>query len=247
MKTKEIILSVLLAASAAVSFWAWPRILGAPYLLSAILVYAVIFGFFILLIKNKWLFWGAPSLSLAVSALFFKPDVFYFSGLVLGIVFILYAAEIYSEEEKSNLKILLSPVIGRSLKTFFTALAVLLSFIYYGSIHKNTDPAKLLLPESAFEATVKIMAPSFGIPPGEEKTISKTIYNLSLARVKDYAGDYIGYIPVLAAVSYFFALKAVSIMFYYAAIFLIYILLKLFIAIGLIKKDLIPAEKEILT
>ena len=250
MKPKEIILSVLLAVSAAGSFWAWPRVLGALFLLSAILVYAVGFGFFILLIKNKWLFWGAPSFSLAVSALFFKPDIFFFYGLGLGIGLILYASELYREEEASNLKILLRRLVGRSLRLFFTELALIFALVYYGDIRNNPDPAKLLLPESVFQTTLKLLEPALrdSIPGfnASDKKLAHTLYELSLARVKDYAGDYVEYISVLAALSYFFALKAVSVLFYYLAMLLIFLFLKLFIAIGLVKKELMLAEKEIL-
>ena len=274
MKTKEIILSVLLLAAGAGSFWAWDKILGKPFLATAILLYAVVFGFFLLLIKTKWLLWCAP-ISLFPSVLFFERNKFFFIGLVLAVIFIAFAVESYREEEKSNLKILLRRLIGSGMKLFFTALAVLFSFIYYGQIYQNPDPAKILLPESFFDSTIKYLeapmaqiipgfrasatadavlgaagrkayAEQFGIRLTGKETMAEVLYVISLARIKNYAGDYLSYVPILATASYFFALKALSIIFYYLAILLIFILLKLFIVIGLVKKELIPAEKEVL-
>lgn len=249
MKTKEIVLSVLLVISALASFWAWPRILERPYLALVVLFYAVIFGFFLLLVKNFWLFWAMPPVSLLFGAAFFNRDWFLFYGLILGIAIITYAGWLKSEEEKASIKISLKRVVGQSLQLFFTVLALFFAFIYYGSVYKNPDPTKLLLPESVFEITLKLMAaPLSEAMPGfnaSDKKLSHALYDLSLARVKDYAGDYIGYVPLLAAASYFFALKAVSVLFYYAALALIFILLKLLLAAGLVKKEIIAAQKEI--
>lgn len=250
MNFRDAILSILLVLSATLSFLIWEKILDRPFLSLAILAYAVVFGLFLLLVKNKFLFWALPPLSLLPGVFFFKTEIYFFYGIVLGAVFILYAAELKREEEHSNLKILLKRVLGRSMGMFFTGLAVFFAFIYYGTIYRDGEPAKLLLPESVFEATLKLAEPILkDTIPGfnaSDKRISHAMYELSYARINDYAKDYIGYIPVLAAASMFFALKTVSVLFYYLAIIIIYFLLRLFIMAGLIKKELTPEARETL-
>lgn len=247
--TKEIILSVLLSASALLAGFSWSKILGNPYWALAVLVYAVVFGFFLLLAKNVYYRWGAPFLSLVLFAAMFNWDKFLVYGFVTGAIFLTYAISSADEEDNASVKILLRRNIGRSLATFFTALAMFLSFIYYGSIYQDPSPERLLVPESTFTASFKLFGPTLEANlPGfvaNDKT-SGELYNFTLSEIKKYAGDYIHYVPFLAAVSYFFLLKAVSIFFYYAALILIFVLLKLFISLGLIKKELVDAKKEVL-
>jgi len=189
-------------------------------------------------------------LTLLLSVFFFTPEINFFYGLILGVAVILYAAELKREEEHSNLKILLKRVLGNSIKTFFTGLAIFFAFIYYGTIYRNPDPAKLLLPESVFETTLKLVEPLLrdSIPGfnASDKKLSHTLYELTYARINDYAKDYTGYIPMIAAASFFFALKTVSVLFYYLSIILIYFLIKLLIIGGLIKKELVPETRETL-
>src|SRR3989344_358611 len=251
MKIRDAVLSILLVLSATLSFWVWGAILEKPFLSLVILGYAVVFGLFLLLVKNKILFWVVPPLTLLPSVFFFMPEIYFLSGLVFGAASMLYAAELKREEEHSNLKILLKRVLGNSITTFFTGLVIFLSFIYYGTIYQNRDPAKLLLPESVFETTLKLAEPFLkdSIPGfnASDKKLSHALYELTYARINDYAKDYTGYIPVIAAISFFFALKTISVVFYFLSIAIIYILLKLFIMLGVVKKITAPAEQEILT
>src|SRR3989344_3959430 len=203
MKIRGAVLSILLVLSATLSFWVWEKILEKPFLSLAILGYAVVFGFFLLLVKNKVLFWAIPPLTLLLSVFFFTPEINFFYGLILGVAVILYAAELKREEEHSNLKILLKLV----------------------------------------EPLLRDSIPGFN---ASDKKLSHTLYELTYARINDYAKDYTGYIPMIAAASFFFALKTVSVLFYYLSIILIYFLIKLLIIGGLIKKELVPETRETL-
>ncbi|MDO8522898.1 MAG: hypothetical protein Q7S12_01255 [bacterium] len=274
MKTKEIILSILLLAIGLIAGFSWDKILEKPYLAAAVLLYAVVFGFFLLLVKDKWLFWCVPPVSLALGIFFFAQDQFLFYGAVAGVAMVFYAVRIKEQEEKASLKILLKRTVGQSLKVFFTALVLFLAFIYFGAVRNNPDPAKLLLPESIFTASLKLLeGPLQGAIPGfhadattgelfspqerealtqqfglrltGKEKISSALYAISLARIKSYIGDYVEYILFIAALSYFLVLKTISSVFYYATLVLIFILLKLLLSAGLVKKELTPAEKEI--
>lgn len=246
MSKKELLLSVLLMISALIVFNAWADILDKPWLSLSILMYAVVFGFFLLLVRNKFLFWSVPQFTLIFSILFFEINEFLAMGIFFGAVILTYALWAHIEEDLFGVKILLRRVIGRSLGLFFTATALMLSFIYLGTIYYYPDPAKLLLSESVFEKTVEFWAPSLGIPNSEVKAISRAFYEHSMARIKDAAGEYEQVFPILAAASYFFALKAVSVIFYYLAIVSIYLLFKLSVMTGFVKKEIILAEKEII-
>lgn len=274
MRPKEIVLSILLLLSALAGWWAFPKILGKPNFAFFVLLYAVVFGFFLLLVKDKRLFWGTPPISLALGLFFFKQDQFLFYGVISGVIVALYAVWTKEQEEKSSLKILLKRTVGQSLKLFFTALALFLAFIYYGAVRSDPDPAKLLLPESIFTASLKILegplqgaipgfraeatvgdlfgpqerevfAQQFGLKLTGKEKISSVFYAISLARIKNYIGDYVEYFPFIAAISYFLVLKTISAVFYYAALILIFVILKALLAAGLVKKVTVPVEKEI--
>src|SRR3989344_6729516 len=122
MKIRDAVLSILLVLSATLSFWVWGAILEKPFLSLVILGYAVVFGLFLLLVKNKVLFWAIPPLTLLPSVFFFMLEINFFYGLIFCAAVILYAAELKREEERSNLKILLTRVLGNSIRTFFTGL-----------------------------------------------------------------------------------------------------------------------------
>ncbi|MDP2668321.1 MAG: hypothetical protein Q8P07_00585 [bacterium] len=274
MNPKEVVLGILLMFSALAGWWAVPQILEKPYLASAVLLYAVVLGFFLLLTKNKWLFWCVPPVSFALGIFFFAQDQFLFYGAVAGAAMVFYAVRIKEQEEKASLKILLKRTVGQSLKVFFTALALFLAFIYFGAVSRNPDPAKLLLPESIFTASLNLLegplqstipgfradaavgelfgpqelealVQQFGVRITGKEKISSVLYAISLARIKSYVGGYVEYIPFIAGLSYFLLLKTISAVFYYAALMLIFVILKILLAAGLVKKITIPTEKEI--
>jgi len=93
------------------------------------------------------------------------------------------------------------------------------------------------------EPLLKDTIPGFS---ASDKKLSHAMYELTYARINDYAKDYVEYIPVIAAASFFFALKTVSVLFYFLSIIIIYLLVKLLIAAGFIKKELIPETRETL-
>lgn len=253
MNIKEIVLSALLVVFGLISGFIWERLKDAPSLASpktvlVVLAYAVLLGLFLILVKHFYSKWFAVPLSVLFFAVSFHFDRFWAYGISLGILIVFLAVWSAQKEEEAAVKILLRRVIGRSLRLFFTALAIFLAFVYYGTIYQDPEPAKLLLPEAVFEATLRLTEPyRQNVIPGfrVEKEISKALYEFYINQIKNYAGKYITFSPILAAVSYFFALKAMSMLFYYAALALIFAALKILEKLSIIKKILIPTNKEI--
>ncbi|MBI2021117.1 hypothetical protein HYS99_01220 [Candidatus Giovannonibacteria bacterium] len=276
MTPKEILLSVLLVVFGWAAGFVWERIVNAPYLALLLLLYAVILGLFLLIVKNKIAFWTFPVISLVAFSLSFPKNRFLFYGVVLGVVVLIGAEDEARKEIERSLKIFVKMVLGKSIKLFFTGVAIVLAFSYYGEIYDKKENLELILPQRVFETTLKFLErplqeiwPGFrneatvseifstperieygkqlGAPLPPDKKISEVLYDLSLARIESYAGQYVEYAPIIAAASFFFALKFVSILFYYLSLILIFLIIKALLALGAIKKEFISAEKEILT
>ncbi len=275
MTSKEAILSALLAATGYLSGLVWNQIISQPYWAFFVLAYAIVFGLFLLLVKNKWVWWILPVVSILLFSISFPLNKFLFYGIVLGSIVIVGGLDEARKELAGSLKLFIKKVLSRPTRFFFTSLALVVAFSYYGGIKDSPNKISLILPKQVFEVTLKLLEvpirgfiPNFKpdakvadiLPPAEragyEKSlgvtlhgndkISDVLYNFSLSRIDEYAGSFVDYSPIIAAASYFFALKFVSIIFYYLATLLIFGIIKILLATGLVEKMSTPAEKEIL-
>lgn len=87
-------------------------------------------------------------------------------------------------------------------------------------------------------------AKSYGISLGGSERIGTIFANTVTSKVKDLVGEYNRYLPLAAAVAFFFALKAVSIIFGWIAIGLAVLLMKLLILVKVVKKEKQQIEAE---
>ncbi|MBI2023371.1 hypothetical protein HYT01_02285 [Candidatus Giovannonibacteria bacterium] len=274
MKNKEIIFGILLTAAGFIGGYFWGKIPDYPIVSLVILAYAVIYGFFLIFTENLWLRWGVPILSLMLFAVSLGQSKFTLSGLLLALAILLYS--VWDSEREYNASVAFSSkkIVGKSLKMFFTSLAVVVAFSYYGSIFEQSS-ASLLLPENIFHGIFKFLevplqkyfpgitadskiedvaiseqieqfSAELGISIKGDENVSRALYKLSIAKLNEYTGPYRFYIPVIAAASYFLALKFVSIIFMYGALLFMFLFIKIFTVAGLFVKTKIPASREIL-
>lgn len=155
MATKEVILSGLLLFSGFLAGWFWGKVADNPLFVVFVLFYAMTFGFFLLLERKQVVRWGAGLASFILLAAAFFKHIYLLTGFLFGLLIFAYAIWAEEVEERSETKIALKRTLGGSLKIFFTSLAVLFSFIYYGSIYKNSDAVSLIIPQSVFRAALK--------------------------------------------------------------------------------------------
>lgn len=274
MTNREIVLSFLLGATAALAGFAWDKILLNPYWVFAVLGYSLAFAAFLVLVRHIYAKWIVSVGSVIPFAVFFKIDAYWIAGLVLSVLIVAFAVLYEIEDEEASIKIIIKRRIGPTTKLFFTGLAVFLSFVYFSGVNRDPNPERMILPESIFKVTLKLLesplqgtipgfraeattgelfnsqerqvfAQQFGLKLTGKEKISDVLYVVVLERIKTYAGDYLNYVPVFAALSYFLALKTVSVIFYYFTVVLISIILKLLLMGGIIQKAKIPAEREI--
>lgn len=274
LKTKEIVLSVLLAIGAAIAGFAWDKILENPYWAFAMLAYALIFAVFLVLVKNIYAKWGVALGSFALFVLFFKVDAYWASGFALSALIMSFAVQSEIDDERASVKVMIKRRVGSSIKIFFTALAVFLAFVYYGGISGDANPEKMILPESVFKTGLRLferplqssmpgfhvdattgelfgplerqaLSMQFGINLTGKEKISDVMYNFTISQITSYAGDFLNYVPIVAAISYFLALKTASVLLFYIALILLFVLFKLLIAMGIVQKVKVPTEQEI--
>ncbi len=259
---KEITLSILLSLSALLAGFAFEKVLDEPYWMAAIFAYAICFGLFLLLVKNLYFKWAVPAASVFLFSVFLRMDLFWLGGVISGALFAVYSVRLEFEDENASFKIFLKRRLGPSLKVFFTGLTILLAFIYYGAVKEDPNPEKLLLPETVFRAGFKLLeipirqaVPGFRadattgeiFTPQEREAYMRqeVLYAVALARIKDIAGDYVRFVPVLAALSYLIALKTVSILIYYMTLVLLYIIVQTLIMSGIVQKIQVETAKDI--
>lgn len=309
MNPKEYIPGILLVLCGAVVGFFWKGIPDTPALSVLIVLYASLFGFYLLFARQASLRYTLPAISLGALALTLGVNQFVLEGLALAILFISIAAWTSEYEYQNSVSFAPRRVVSRSLKFFFTALAILFAFAYYGDTHTSAHSVNQLLPRNVFEISLKAaqaplsrMLPGFtaestvddiliamatqesaqvvaprpisraqlsamvkqnrtqilrelerqlGIDldiariKGTEK-ISDVLYDVSVAKAEEYLRSYIGYLPIIIAVSYFLALKTVSIVVYFISIAVILIALKALMWFGVVHKDTTMVAKEVI-
>lgn len=197
---KEISLGALLVLSAFlagfgvanVSSLRWQDVIGlTPDLLYLLFVIAfvAVFSVFSLLARNRMVV--LPSLTIAALSLhlsFEFSNVFLWSIAIGGILFFFSDAAVRSGFDASA-KIKISAILGKNLGLFFTALALIFSFIYYSGFKKDADIVELLfLNRDIFSSIVeKIQPATETILPnfGPSDTVDEFIENALKQGLKD--------------------------------------------------------------
>lgn len=87
-------------------------------------------------------------------------------------------------------------------------------------------------------------AKSYGIHLGGGERIGTVFANTAISKVKDLVGEYHRYLPLVAAVAFFFAMKAVSIIFRLVSIALAVLLMKFLVLVKVVKKENEQIEAE---
>ncbi len=87
-------------------------------------------------------------------------------------------------------------------------------------------------------------AKSYGFDLKGGERIGTVFANAMISKVKDLVGEYHRYLPLVAAVAFFFALKAISIIFRLVSIALAVLLMKLLILVKVVKKEKQQIEVE---
>jgi hypothetical protein len=307
MNSKEYIFAVLVVIFGGVVGFFWEGIPAMPALSVLVVVYAILFGLYLVFARQALLRYTIPPISFGAIALFLGLNKFVLEGLGIAIVFVLIAA--WSSEREYKNSIVFSPqrIIGRSLKLFFTGLAVLFAFTYYGDTYQNTNSINQLFPRSVFQISLKaVEGPLKGVIPGFSadstideilisvaanqggvkespaamaqlqtlvkrnraqmlrelegqlgvdlqvsaitggEKVSDILYGLSMAKTEEYVRAYIGYLPLIVAISYFFALKAVSIVVYLVVLACMALALRALLWFGMAHKDTTMVPKEVI-
>lgn len=194
MNNKEIVLAGLVVGFGFASGWAWEKILEQPYWALMILFYAISFGFFLLIVRNQWLRWLAPLVSLAGFAsfkFFYDLNEFFLAGFAVAVLVMLWAIWEASMELESSVKLSIKKVLSAGIKLLFTAIALFASFSYYAEIKDKSDPVATLLPKQVFAVTLKLFErPISEMMPGfrADFTIDDFILNFLKSQIENEKG-----------------------------------------------------------
>lgn len=177
-ETKKFIISGMVVVLGLLVGITWQQIPHYPLLAFLPLLFVVLWASAMILFERRAPRCGISMLSIAFLALALGQDKWTLAGGLIGIIFALYAVWNIEWHYRAASAFSFRLIAGRGLKTFFTALALLFSFSYYGaSAEKPLDTASIL-PRDVFnialratEGTIQKQFPGFH----REATVDDTL------------------------------------------------------------------------
>ena len=143
--------------------------------------------------------------------------------------------------------------ILQGIGIFFTALALFGALLYYYSSLASRGKQEPVIPEKFFDIIYhpisQILLSQLPVIPHSQapdpELLKPQIYRMANDVLAETAKKYQEYIPFAFAAAAFFALRAALFPFKYIFLAFTFLLVKFFIKIGLLKKETVQVEKEI--
>jgi len=163
-KIKEIILGAAVVLSSAVSWLMLKSIfywgnLSVEILISAFgvfVVWGIALSLAMLLIKDKKILYGSFILSLIIFAMFFNNEPFYYL-IAMIILFAAFAVAVIKIKKEEEVQVSLDfyRIWKRGLPVFVTALAIIISAVYYFSpALANLHKKEIIIPRKIFDTII---------------------------------------------------------------------------------------------
>ncbi|OGZ98265.1 MAG: hypothetical protein A3G49_00900 [Candidatus Sungbacteria bacterium RIFCSPLOWO2_12_FULL_41_11] len=164
---KEYALGAVLIISGFLLGWAWNHVysLDLPaivnltpnlWYLGFILLYVVSFSILAVLVRTWWVALLAIIFSVVAVYLSFPFVNLLVWGIIGGGLLMFWSYYSIRTNYDSSARIYLARIVGKNLGTFFTALALIFSVLYFGGFKKESDAVSLLIPENVFIKFVQI-------------------------------------------------------------------------------------------
>ncbi|MEK9175467.1 MAG: hypothetical protein AAB795_02635 [Patescibacteria group bacterium] len=157
---------LLLMSNIALGFW-WNLIPKYPLLAIFALSSGLLWILFVLFAEDRAFFYIISAISILLLGIGIHLDIWSIIGLVFGAILAIWAFSIARKTYHSNIKFLLTAIVGRSVRIYFTAMAVVFSLAYFGVVSNASNVSSLILPEEVFNIGMQILEKPFqAIIPG---------------------------------------------------------------------------------
>ena len=170
---------------------------------------------------------------------------------LLGLGFLYWQRQAQSFISNTRIFSLYATLQGFGL--FLTTLSLFIAFFYFDSPFGKSVSFEPKIPQNIYDFVynqvsgssffqTNTKAPSV-FPPEKLKSM---IYEEANDKFKKFTQQYIAYIPIVFAAGLFLALKGFFAPFKYLLLFVVFLMEKLLIALGVLKKQIIRVDKEII-
>lgn len=205
---------------------------------------ASLFSLAVLLVKHKILL----ASSIVVGALAPFGLAFPSTNIALGVValtvlLIWLAVSMIRKEVAGSLQYRIPRFIKQGLGLYFTAAALVVSLFYLNRID-DQKAFSVLFPRPLFNFVLQSFSGTIQGSSGSPLIQPEQFANAMTVKIKDIIGEYHRYLPLVAAVAFFFAMKAISIVFRLVSIALAVLLMKFLVLVKVVKKEKEQIEAE---
>lgn len=205
---------------------------------------ASLFSLVALLVRHKTIATGTAIFAGILPFIFNIPSLGIAWGVILAVLLlILLAMSAIQKEVAGSLRSRIPRFVKQGLGLYFTAAALVISLFYLNRID-DRQAFSILFPQSLFDFTSRTFSGTIHGAAGSPLIQPEQFANAMTVKIKDIIGEYHRYLPLVAAVAFFFAMKAASIIFRLVSIALAVLLMKLLILVRVVKKEKEQIEAE---
>lgn len=147
---------LLSASNAALGFW-WHYIPQNPLFAFFALSSGILWALFVLLAEDNLFFYVVAAVSILLLGVGVHFDLWAGAGLAIGMVAALWAFVVARRAYNSNIKLSTQPIAGRSLRIYFTAIAIVFSLAYFGTVSGTSNISSNILPEEVFNIGMQFL------------------------------------------------------------------------------------------
>lgn len=242
-----------------ISFWediGWRAMVFLP--LGAFFCLGASVGIFYLLEQNKKVLFLCLLPILAAFVCFSELKMAVILGILGGVIFLSRSLIKLNKEKSLRLKFAPSAILRNSFPCFVAALSLFASLMFYWSPLAQKIGEEAVVPRPLFDAIAKPMlgyvsnlsgqAVNQALPVGVQMPSvvpqMDDLYNSVNMQVSILSAPYKKFIPLGAAVSFFFAVKFFSLFLIWPVVFFSWLAFKLLLVLGIVNIKKIETEKE---
>ena len=155
MAIKEFMVGGVVVALGLLVGATWQKIPDYPMLASLVLMFAIAWASATILIVNSVLRYGVSIASIAVLVISLKIEYWTFIGGIVGVAVAMLALWSVDRQYRAVCAFSFRFVLGGGFRIFLTALAIVFSFSYYGTIAERPVDASTVLPRNIFDIALR--------------------------------------------------------------------------------------------
>ena len=191
--------------------------------------------------KKTWLLFSLLSFLICLG--FFGFKIYFVGGILVLTLALVDSLRRLRREQDHLLRFSLARTVPRSLPVLFTAFALMVALVYYGSPLIASYEFKIEIPRPLFDKIFQGFSPFL---PSED-LFQDRLYFLVNEQLNSFIGPYQeSYVPLFLAFGLFLGLKALSFPLVWLVIFMVWLALKGLMVSKVVVLKEIPVKKQVI-